>query len=848
MKIEKICEYLVNIGLLKVDDLKSFLKIYSQISQNKYNDKEQLILTLFSYLASVSKNEQHLYDISKNMIESFISSQVVNGQPRKKIITQIIENELDKNNQLLRSANNYKSINKRNFNIIPMKKGKNTQKNNMDNFSFEEGKEFTFSPKINRPKSNRIKDRNNNFAYRYDKDFDVNLFNKNIKNKNKNLYLNNNKINNEIEKLYDYYAKQNIGKNNNFPNNNIFNIRDFYQKEENHMKKVEDKIMILTLKKLKELEQTCTFSPKIHDIPDYIIKNKINNNYFGAGSTYDNNYYNINNIRYINNLPYQNDQIQNMKNNINKIIDEYAMDYYDIPLNKTTKNKKASLSASKEISFGGNLSEKKSAEKNKNNAPIRPNISFSDKEKEENDNKLLNDLQKRFRIPLTNTVKNNTNVLPEQKRNSSNSKSQHKNSINKDKKSEENKSKISSKPNGDKESKISISNQSQKKENDNISYSNAQKEKNDANNNNKEQIDKTDNIEDNNISSNKTDNNEKNNISSNKTDNNEKSKKSSIKTDNNARSKKSSIKTDNNEKNNISSNKTENNEKNNISSNKADNNEKSKKSSIKTDNYNDKNNISSNKTDNNEKSKKSSIKSDNYNEKNDNSTRSKKNNNSSKSNKTNSKKNSYSSSINKTNSKKNNNNSSLNKTNNEKNNNSSIKTDKNNNTKNGKENNNTSSIKNESNNIGKNNNSLNITESIKEEKVSKNESMKDIEDEKKLLPLDDQIKSQNIINETQNDNEGTGDLPLLSEQIKIEVQTNKVELNYSDSIKNIDNEGEKQDKINEKKEEKENNQGLSEIPFSESNMKKSLESNKSNNENNGDEKKIATIQDIITSK
>ena len=149
IKIEKLCEYLVNFGLLKADDLISFLKINSQISQNKNNDKEQLILTLFSYLASVSKNEQQLYDISKNIIESFLSRQEIIGQLTKRVNTQIIENELDKNNPLIRSANNYKSMDKR-INIFPFEKGKTTQKNNfnnMDDFSFEEGKEFTFSPK-----------------------------------------------------------------------------------------------------------------------------------------------------------------------------------------------------------------------------------------------------------------------------------------------------------------------------------------------------------------------------------------------------------------------------------------------------------------------------------------------------------------------------------------------------------------------------------------------------------------------------------------------------------------------------------------------------------------------------
>ena len=757
MKIEKLCEYLVNFGLLKADDLISFLKINSQISQNKYNDKEQLILTLFSYLASVSKNEQQLYNISKNIIESFLSRQAIIGQLTKKVNTQIYENEFDKNNQLLRSANNYKSMDKRNLNIFPMKKGKTNKKNNlnnMDNISFEEGKEYTFSPKNNRPKSNRIRNRSNNFPYRYDIDYDGNLFNKNLKIKNKNLY-NDNKINNEIDKLYDYYSRQNFEKNNNSPNYNIFNIRDFYQKEENHVKKVEDKIMKLTMKQLKELEQACTFSPKIHDIPDYILKNKINNNYFGTGSTYDNNYYNMNNIRYINDLPYH------------KIIDEYTMDYYDIPLDNTKKNNKSSLGNSKEISFGGNLS-------NKNNFVIKPNFSFSDKEKEENDMKLLNDLKKRF-----------TNGAPTQKRNSTNSKSKQKNSISKDKKSEENKSKTSSNKPNDKESKNSVSNQSQKKD----------IEKNEENNiNNTEQIEKNDNIEDNNNnSSKKTDNNnEKINTSSNKTDN-EKNNTSSNKTDN--------------EKNNISSNKTDN-EKNNISSNKTDN--EKNNSSIKTDNINEKN-------DNNSKSNK---------------TNTKKSNNSSKSNQTNIKKSNNSSSINKTNTKKSNNSSNINKTNNEKKN--SIK-NTNNNSKSEKEENNISSKRSESKNTGKNNTSSNRSKSITEEKISIKVSKNKIEDRKKSLPLKDQIKPQKKINESQNDTNEPNNLPLLNEQIKIEVKTNKEELSISDN-KNKGNEGEKQDKGIAKKDKKENN------------MKESVENNKDNKETNGEEKKFSTIQDIITSK
>ncbi len=84
----------------------------------------QLFLTLFSYLASSTKNKKLLYGISGNFIESFLSRKVIIGQLTKKIYTQIIENELNKNNLLLRSANNYKSMEKRNLNYFPMKKEK----------------------------------------------------------------------------------------------------------------------------------------------------------------------------------------------------------------------------------------------------------------------------------------------------------------------------------------------------------------------------------------------------------------------------------------------------------------------------------------------------------------------------------------------------------------------------------------------------------------------------------------------------------------------------------------------------------------------------------------------------
>ena len=78
MSIEKICEYLNDIGILQIENINQFLKIYTQISQNKFKNKsDNLILALFSYITLISKNEQHLYDICKNIVNSFTNNQIL---------------------------------------------------------------------------------------------------------------------------------------------------------------------------------------------------------------------------------------------------------------------------------------------------------------------------------------------------------------------------------------------------------------------------------------------------------------------------------------------------------------------------------------------------------------------------------------------------------------------------------------------------------------------------------------------------------------------------------------------------------------------------------------------------
>ena len=48
MKIEGLCEYLNEISILQLDNINTFLKIFSQISKNKYkNVTDKLTMALF---------------------------------------------------------------------------------------------------------------------------------------------------------------------------------------------------------------------------------------------------------------------------------------------------------------------------------------------------------------------------------------------------------------------------------------------------------------------------------------------------------------------------------------------------------------------------------------------------------------------------------------------------------------------------------------------------------------------------------------------------------------------------------------------------------------------------------
>jgi hypothetical protein len=213
------------------------------------------------------------------------------------------------------------------------------------------------------------------------------------------------------------YMNYNNGNNNNILYHYYDNNYDFYRKGQEHVKKVEDKILQMKIQKFNELSEACTFSPIVHSPPRYINKrsskgkNKGLNRCLTSTNLKKRNYLNIDDNSKDKKNP-SNQNIIKMKNNINKIIDEYADDYYNnYPQKKISKKRPRSYSASK---IKNNKNENSIYKKREEEIikervfPFFPTIkygvevksTFADrqnkwlKDKEENENKIKEELDK----------------------------------------------------------------------------------------------------------------------------------------------------------------------------------------------------------------------------------------------------------------------------------------------------------------------------------------------------------------------------------------------------------------------------------------------------------------------
>ena len=213
MKLEKICEYLNDIGILQLEDIDKFLKIYTQISHNHFkNSTDKLILALFSYITMISKNEQRLYNICKNIINCFSNNQILNRYRGLYMINNIFKARL---------ISRYISFfSKLNFN--------------------RSKKNFYSSKKIKSKVKDKFKDESNNNEEIY------------------NNSLGNNKINIypiKTGKIVKKNSRKNLKNNQKEKEINNININNDNNIKENINFKTADN---------QEYDKECTFSPKIN--------------------------------------------------------------------------------------------------------------------------------------------------------------------------------------------------------------------------------------------------------------------------------------------------------------------------------------------------------------------------------------------------------------------------------------------------------------------------------------------------------------------------------------------------------------------------------------------------------
>ena len=251
MKIEKICEYLSEIGILEYENINIFLDIYTKLNNTKISDK--IIDTLAIYINNNYIKNNQLQNLSKSIISSFNNYQLIlkyrilNNMKNilySKIQTKYIIFFLNLSFYLLRKKSNSSKINLSNKKKKSIKKlikkkenklGDNNDENNYNEentelISSDDERECTFTPKINKNFKGYKKDKNNiesqvyySPAFNISSKFPINNYQNNIPinnyyNINDNSYTDNNYSN------YSNYNNYNIS--NETRSNRSYNILD----------------------------------------------------------------------------------------------------------------------------------------------------------------------------------------------------------------------------------------------------------------------------------------------------------------------------------------------------------------------------------------------------------------------------------------------------------------------------------------------------------------------------------------------------------------------------------------------------------------------------------------------
>ena len=230
MNIQKVCEYLSDMGVLLFDNIDLFFQIHSTKKNKQFkNEPDNLKDSLFLYLQKTSKNENLLRQMSKQLIESYYNSKAILRYKNIKNLVNIFQNKLFLiyNNVILNLskhiANNKDKIKRTNSDdYIFRRSNENSPKKVVKKAKSKPKKKLQRPKKTNQYKNNyykNIQETNVNNPHSFflnNNDFYLNMYNNDINVNNPYPYnerintstddFNNNIYNNENIVSYKYYS------------------------------------------------------------------------------------------------------------------------------------------------------------------------------------------------------------------------------------------------------------------------------------------------------------------------------------------------------------------------------------------------------------------------------------------------------------------------------------------------------------------------------------------------------------------------------------------------------------------------------------------------------------------
>ena len=330
MKIEKICEYLNEIGILEYENINTFLEIYSKLNNKNYTRLiDKLRDTLIIYFNNNFIKNNRLAKLCESIIISYSNYQLIlkyrTLNNLKNILTNKIQNRylsfflnislyIQKKNNANFKKRNLSTKKIKNKKILSNEKNKINNEENSELISSDDERECTFTPQINKNFKGYKKPEYNNIeshvyyspAFNITSKFPMNNYQNYIQTRNNNNYINNMQRDNMNMNALNYNNNTDNSYYSNYSNNNNYNNLNVSQdSRSNRSYNPYDNNIQMQNKKINN---------------DYISKGLNNNKFSNNDSYYNNNYYDNNKILNKNNF-YDNEILINYNNqNINRNI------------------------------------------------------------------------------------------------------------------------------------------------------------------------------------------------------------------------------------------------------------------------------------------------------------------------------------------------------------------------------------------------------------------------------------------------------------------------------------------------------------------------------------------------